>query len=212
MKKLLLGSFLAISSIMSAQLFIQLDKTRIGVIGGGNYSKVRNAHNPSYPRYGYHGGLLALIPMDREGQFYLQPQVEYLAAGEKGEGSTLYANNYISVPVYFKGYLAEGATSLYVFGGPRFAFLINQKVEKTNNPLYEIGNLGKAKTFDFALSGGGGLSFNKKFEIYARYDFGLSSVFPDIVEVSTKDPNVHRKKTQHIAMVGVSYIFGGNND
>ena len=212
MKKLLLGSFLAFSSFISAQLFMQLDKTRIGVIGGGNYSKVRNAHNPSYPRYGYHGGLLALIPMDREGQFYLQPQVEYLAAGEKGKGSTMYANNYISVPIYFKGYLAEGATSLYAFGGPRFAYLINQQVKNPNNLLYTIDKLGKAKKFDFALSGGGGISFNRKFEIYARYDFGLSSVFPDLVEVSTGNPNVYRKKTQHIAMVGISYIFGGNND
>lgn len=85
MKKLLLGSFLVFSSLMSAQLFLQLENTRIGVIGGPNYSRVRNAHNPSAPRYSFYGGLLALIPLDYENQFYIQPQVEYLSSGEKGK-------------------------------------------------------------------------------------------------------------------------------
>ena len=84
MKKLLLGSFLVFSSLMSAQLSLQLENTRIGVIGGPNYSRVRNAHNPSAARYSFYGGLLALIPLDYENQFYIQPQVEYLSSGEKG--------------------------------------------------------------------------------------------------------------------------------
>ena len=168
MKKLLLGSFLVFSSLMSAQLFLQLENTRIGVIGGPNYSRVRNAHNPSYPRYSFYGGLLALIPLDYENQFYIQPQVEYLSSGEKGEGSTLYANNYISVPIYFKGYFTEGRNAFFAFAGPRFAFLINQKVQNPASPLYVKDKIGKARGFDFALSGGLGYSINRKFEILAR--------------------------------------------
>ena len=198
MKKLLLGSFLVFSSLMSAQLFLQLENTRIGVIGGPNYSRVRNAHNPSYPRYSFYGGLLALIPLDYENQFYIQPQVEYLSSGEKGEGSTLYANNYISVPIYFKGYFTEGRDSFFAFAGPRFAFLVNQKVQNPSSPLYVKER----------LSGGLGYSINRKFEILARYDFGLSSVYPDLVESWTGNPNVYRKKSQHILSAGVSYIFG----
>ena len=208
MKKLLLGSFLVFSSLMSAQLFLQLENTRIGVIGGPNYSRVRNAHNPSYPRYSFYGGLLALIPLDFENQFYIQPQVEYLSSGEKGEGSTLYANNYISVPIYFKGYFTEGRDSFFAFAGPRFAFLVNQKVQNPSSPLYVKERIGKARGFDFALSGGLGYSINRKFEILARYDFGLSSVYPDLVESWTGNPNVYRKKSQHILSAGVSYIFG----
>lgn len=212
MKKLLLGSFLVLSNFISAQLFFQFDQTRIGVTGGPNYSKVRNAHSPSYARYAFNAGIFALIPMDREQIFYLQPQVEYLASGEKGGADALYANNYISVPIYFRGYFTEGDNAFFAFGGPRFAYLINQEIKNPTNILYTKENIGKARNFDIALSGGAGYSIGRRFEIFARYDFGLSSVYPDLIETSLADPNIYRRKTQHIAMVGLSFIFGGNRD
>ena len=65
-------------------------------------------------------GGLALIPIGTANQFFLQPEVLFYGAGETGKDSdfkngdrnangynAVYANNYISVPVYFKAYFSE---------------------------------------------------------------------------------------------------------
>ena len=104
MKKLLLGSLLILANFASSQIYLQFEETKFGIIAGPDVSRVRNAHNPSSARYAFYFGALAEIPLDYNNQFFIQPQLEYLAAGEKGAGSTVYANNYISVPIFVKGY------------------------------------------------------------------------------------------------------------
>ena len=107
--KLFVVSALCAATLFSAQ--IDLRNTRFGITGGGTYSRVSNAHNPSGPIYSGFGGVLALIPVDNNDQFYIQPGIEYLGAGETGKDKDMkgavgydavYANNYISVPLYFK--------------------------------------------------------------------------------------------------------------
>ena len=80
MKKLLVSSALLSAVLISAQ--IDFSSTRFGITAGGTYSRVSNAHNPSGPRLSAYGGVLALIPVDNNDQFYIQPQVEYFGAGE----------------------------------------------------------------------------------------------------------------------------------
>jgi len=72
-------------------LFSQVDfsSTRFGLIAGPTYSRIQNAHNPSSSRISFYGGALAIIPIGGDDMFYLQPQVEYLSAGEKGDGETV---------------------------------------------------------------------------------------------------------------------------
>lgn len=139
MKKLFLSSAILATVLISAQ--VDLSSTRYGITAGGTYSRVSHAHNPSGPRFSFYGGVLAEIPIDENNQFYLQPQVEYLGAGESGKNKdskgltgydAMYANNYISVPIYFKGFFSEAESEFFAMGGPRFSFLINQKV--TNEP------------------------------------------------------------------------------
>ncbi|PZU03259.1 MAG: PorT family protein, partial [Chryseobacterium sp.] len=126
MKKLLLTSALALSTLSFAQ--IDFSSTRFGVTGGLNYSRVKNAHNPSGPRFTFQGGVLALIPIGKANQFYLQPEVLYYGAGETGKDKdakgmkgydALYANNYLSVPVFFKGYFSESESEFFGLAGPR---------------------------------------------------------------------------------------------
>ena len=62
MKKIILGIALASATTLSAQ--IDFSSTRFGITAGGNYSRVKNAHNPSGPRFIFQAGALALIPMD----------------------------------------------------------------------------------------------------------------------------------------------------
>lgn len=118
--KLFVVSALCAATLFSAQ--IDLRNTRFGITGGGTYSLVSNAHNPSGPIYSGFGGVLALIPVDNNDQFYIQPGIEYLGAGETGKDKdakgavgydAVYANNYISVPLYLKAiFLKQNLSSL----------------------------------------------------------------------------------------------------
>lgn len=139
MKKILLGVTMLFSTLALAQFDFQLRETRLGVIAGPDYSRVRNAHNPSSARTSFFAGLFALTPLDYDNQFYLQTQVEYLQAGEKGgKSGATYANNYISVPIYFKAYFSEAESEFFGMFGPRFAFLINQEVKNPSRLVYNI--------------------------------------------------------------------------
>lgn len=213
MKKILLTSALAFSVLSFAQ--IDLRNTRFGLTAGGNYSRVKNAHNPSGARFGFQGGVLALIPMGGADQFYIQPEVVYYGAGETGRAKdakgakgydAVYANNYISVPVYFKGYFSEAESEFYGLIGPRFNFLIDQKVKDESREIYRTDQLGKASSFNFAIGAGIGYSYKRQLELALRYDFGLSNTYPDLDETKL-DPNSAKKKSEQVLSLTLSYIF-----
>ncbi|WP_027377794.1 porin family protein [Kaistella palustris] len=219
MKKLVTSAALCAAALLSAQ--IDLSSTRFGITAGGTYSRVSHAHNPSGPLYGAYAGFLALIPVDSNDQFYIQPEVEYLGAGESGKDkdaknavgyNAVYANNYISVPIYFKGYFSEAESEFFALAGPKFNFLISQKV--TDAPLrYTIegdpatGINGKAASFNFAVGVGLGYSYRRKLEITGRYDFGLSNTYKGLMNEVASDPNITKNKSEQVLSLGLSYIF-----
>ena len=132
--------FIISAGFIFTPIFSQVDfsSTRFGLIAGPTYSRIQNAHNPSSSRISFYGGALAIIPIGGDDMFYLQPQVEYLSAGEKGDGETVYANNYLSVPVYFKAYFSEAESEFFGQLGPRFGFLLSQKVENPSRSIYNV--------------------------------------------------------------------------
>lgn len=224
MKKFLLLSALAYSTLSFAQ--IDFRSTRFGLTAGANYSRVKNAHNPSGPRVAFQGGFLALIPMGGANQFYLQPEVTYYGAGESGKDkdakgadgyNAMYANNYLSVPVYFKGYFSEAESEFFGMIGPRFNFLLSQNVKNVpaSRPYYDPdvtvpgnpGINGKASSFNLAIGAGVGYSYKRQLELALKYDFGLSNTYPDLVENFTKDPNTTKRKSEQVLSLSVSYIF-----
>lgn len=222
MKKILLGASILASLSLSAQ--IDFSSTRFGVLGGYNYSRVQNAHNPSGPRHTFQAGVMALIPVDRNDQFYIQPEVVYYGGGESGRAKDLsagrpgydamYADNYISVPVYFKGYFSEAESEFFGMVGPRFNFLISQKVTNPSRQVYTIegdaarpGINGKAAGFNFGVGLGIGYSYKRKLELTARYDLGISNTYPNMAESYTGDPNAEKKKSTQVMGVGLTYIF-----
>lgn len=224
MKKILLTSALAFSVLSFAQ--IDLRNTRFGLTAGGNYSRVKNAHNPSGARFAFQGGVLALIPMGSANQFYLQPEVVYYGAGESGKDKdakgydgydAMYANNYISVPIYFKGYFSEAESEFFGIIGPRFNFLLSQNVKNApvGRPYYDpdvtVPNYpqisGKAASFNFAIGAGIGYSYKRQLELALKYDFGVSNTYPNLIEDFTKDPNTAKKKSEQVLSLSLSYIF-----
>lgn len=224
MRKLILGIASAGATTLSAQ--VDLSSTRFGIAAAGNYSRVNNGHNPSGPRYTLQAGFLALVPLDNSYQFYLQPELVYYGAGETGKNKdskgksgydAVYSNDYISVPVYFKGYFSEAESEFFGLIGPRFSFLVNQKVKDApagreyydpnfSDPDYPEIN-GKANKFNFGIGVGLGFSYKRKLELNLRYDIGLSNTYPNLVEDWTGDPDAEKKKSEQVLSLGLNYIF-----
>lgn len=223
MKKILLAIAVVFSTVSFAQ--INLSDTRFGVTAGGNYSRVRNAHNPSGPIYSFQAGGLALIPISNDDQFYLQPEVVYYGAGESGKDkdakgtpgyNAKYADNYLSVPIYFKAYFSEAASEFFAMAGPRFNFLINQNITDPSRPYYSEAGLdipgkgnvnGKASGFNFALGFGAGYSFQRQVELAVKFDLGLTDVYKGLRNEPGNDPSISKKKTQQVVSIGLNYIF-----
>ena len=205
MKKLAFGLSILAFSLSFAQ--VDFSSTRFGLIAGPTYSRIQNAHNPSSARISFYGGALALIPIGGDDMFYLQPQLEYLSAGEKGGDAAVYANNYISVPIYFKAYFSEAESEFFGQLGPRFGFLISQDVKNPSKAIYTVEQYGKASSIDIALSAGLGFSYKRKWEVSGRFDFGLTNNLPDLVGKEPQDPTSNNTKRQHVLSAGISYIF-----
>lgn len=222
MKKIFLTAGVLFSTFSFAQ--IDFGSTRFGVTAGYNYSRVRHAHNPSGPRHTLQGGVMALIPVGNDDQFYVQPEVVYYGAGETGKNkdvqdhpgyNAVYGNSYISVPVYFKGYFSEAESEFFAMVGPRFNFLIGQTIESPAQPYYTEEGVdingenvnGKATGFTTMLGAGFGFSYMRKLELAARVDLGLSNVYKGLMNEPGIDPNIQKKKRENVVSVTLSYIF-----
>lgn len=220
MKKIFLGVFLTVSFLSSAQ--IDLRETRFGITAGPTYSRVQNAHNPSGPRYSLLAGIMAQAPIGTTDQFYLEMEAVYFGAGEGGDKKSekkrnlehaVYANNYLSIPVNFKGYFSEAESEFFGFAGPRFNILVGQKVKNApvGKEYYAADSYGKANSFNFGLGLGLGYSYKRQMEIALKYDIGLSDTYPDLKyspgDIATGDPAVAKKKTEQVMSVGLTYIF-----
>lgn len=221
MKKIILSIALSSAALLSAQ--VDFSSTRFGITAGGNYSRVSNAHNPSGPRFTMQAGVLALIPIDSNDQFYIQPEVVYYGAGESGKDKNakgqpgydaVYGNSYISVPLYFKGYFSEAESEFFGMIGPRFNFLVGQMIKDPAKPYYDTdvtqegtGANGKANSFNFAIGAGIGYSFKRQLELSVRYDLGLSNTYKGLMTEGGSDPAIEKKKSEQVLSVGLSYIF-----
>lgn len=224
MKKILFGSLFLMSFFSKAQ--IDFRSTEFGLVAGGTYSRVKNAHNPSGPRFSVLGGITAQVPIGVAEQFYIQAEALYFGAGEggdreyekaKGMEHAVYANNYLSVPINFKAYFSEAESEFFGLIGPRFNFLISQKVKNYPagrdyydpniiNPEYPNIN-GKANSFNLGIGAGVGFSYKRQLEIALKYDIALSNAYPNLVEAWTMDPNTQKKKSEQVLSLGLTYFF-----
>lgn len=217
MKKILFASLILSSFLSQAQ--IDFRSTEFGVVAGGTYSRVRNAHNPSGPRFSVLGGITAQVPIGVGEQYYFQAEALYFGAGEggdrkyekaKGWDHAVYANNYLSVPINFKAYFSEAESEFYGLIGPRFNFLVNQKVKNPAKEYYTDDNFGKANSFNLGLGAGVGFSYKRQLEVALKYDIGLSDAYPDLKyspDNLTTDASVAKKKSEQILSLGLTYFF-----
>lgn len=200
MKKLLFsGLFLLVTSMSFAQLF---SGTRFGASAGLNFSNLRNIHGDSNSRLGFHAGGLALIPVSNSEEFFIQTELAYSQKGEKNDtnlGSELYQLDYLDVPVLFKPYFSDNESEFYALVGPKFSFLLNDKVKDptTAGAGYHDD---KYKSFDLGIVAGIGFSFQRRYEIDLRYEYGMT----DVVENDASNEEQNNTSNLHLSL---SYIF-----
>ncbi len=216
MKKVFFPTLFLCSFLSQAQ--IDFRSTEFGVVAGGTYSRVRNAHNPSGARISMLGGITAQVPIGIGEQFYIQTEALYFGAGETGKSKdaksypgydAVYANNYLSVPFNFKAYFSEAESEFYGLIGPRFNFLIDQKVKNSAKPEYEADSYGKTNSFNLGLGAGVGFSYKRQLELALKYDIGLSNTYPDLKyspsEISYSGNT--KKKSEQVISLGLTYFF-----
>ena len=195
-------------SVMFAQ------NVKYGVTANAHITGINAVHDASKARFGGGVGAFATIPLHPSDVFksqymFIQPQVEFSTQGENGKapgvGDQKFSNNYISAMFYFK-YFFHNETernNLFVFAGPKAEFLVSDSRETT--PAYELayGNTYQDKnvnSFGFGISGGVGYNFSENWEVFARYDQGLTKVYPD-------NPN---NTFNGVIALGLNYSFSGN--
>lgn len=216
MKKILFGSLFLCSFLSQAQLDFR--STEFGAVVGGTYSRVRNAHNPSGARISVLAGFVAQVPIGIGEQYYLQAEALYFGAGESGKAKdakaypgydAVYANNYLSVPINFKAYFSEAQSEFFGLIGPRFNFLIDQKVKNSAKPEYEANSYGKANSFNLGIGAGVGFSYKRQLEIALKYDIGLSNAYPELKNIESESGygGSSKKKSEQVISLGLTYFF-----
>ena len=108
---------------------------------------------------------------------------------------------------YFKAYFSEAESEFFGQLGPRFGFAMSQNIKNPSKAIYAEDQYGKTAAFDFALSGGLGFSYKRKWEIFARFDYGFTDTLPDLKGKEPQDPNSFKNKKQQVVSGGISYIF-----
>ncbi|TDX84107.1 outer membrane beta-barrel protein [Epilithonimonas xixisoli] len=163
---------------------------------------------------------------------YFSPQLEFSMEGERGQAWNnadvavqKYNNYYIAMPLYIKYFFKNHGykSDIYVMVGPKLEFLASNKVDEkeaieyanargyTNNPtaiamgaksLSSIGLDNKIAKFGYGVSLVAGVKIDEKWNVFIRFDRGLSKVYPDYTKYNTYN---------RMLGIGINYYIGESN-
>jgi hypothetical protein len=176
-------------------------KTRFGIKGGVNLASLEIDDNTPVTNFNtnsktsFHVGVYANLPLSS--MFRLQPEILYLGAGSKVQGTPLSGNqggtatyeadfDYIAVPLKLQLATKKG---FFVEAGPQFSFLTTARQD--NN----TGN-------DPDITSRIGLG------VHATYLHGLSNVF-DTDNADETNP-IGGEVSNRGVLIGLHYSFGAN--
>ncbi|WP_128332011.1 porin family protein [Apibacter sp. HY039] len=205
--KRLLIAMICLTSL-SSHIYSQI---RIGVKGNLQFTNVTDVHEFSETRnFAPALGVIAQIPFnDANNNFFFQPEILYSWQGEKN-GDVInieYFQDYVNLPLMLKYYFADFLFSskkicnckgtanheFFLEAGPQLGFLVKQK-NKDSDDLY----YGGVSKFDFSFGLGAGITFRRKLELSARYNYGLTDAYK----------NYPRQNSVSNLAFSVSYLFG----
>ncbi|MDR2123042.1 MAG: PorT family protein [Flavobacteriaceae bacterium] len=180
---------------------------RFGIRGTVHASNVSNIHKESGSRIAGSLGALAQIPIGYSNQFFLQPEISYSLQGENDKGESYgvrrdaqYFQNYINIPVYFRAYFSEADNEFFGEIGPQIGFLVFRKDKEEDTSIHEGGYafLDKPQSIDISIGIGIGYSFLRRYEVFVRYNYGLTDVY--------KNDRFGQQRTSVLAG-GFAYVF-----
>ena len=227
MKKLLLLPAVLMGIAASAQYTQSL--YRYGVTANIHQSNIKNIHWYSKGRIAPSIGIFGVIPftgdqgtadVGRPGGFYFVPQLEFTWDGENNDPSTgkqTYRTNFISLPLNVRYYFAVSKNAenkdFYVQAGPQIGFSVYDKASGPSDALsednkervnYIVHHENEYKKFNLGLTVGAGYRFTDNWDVFVRYDHGLSKAYGF-------NPSEGDRKTYHYKLgAGVNYTFGNN--
>lgn len=158
------------------------ERTRFGLVGGLNISKLTNLLMDS--RVGFHLGAKMEAPIPGDNDLYVDIEALLSLKGAKVEspgGAELKMNPYyLEIPVHL-GYKYEANENLSVFGsaGPYFAIGLFGKYDVDATSVGAGSDSGDFfgddgfKRFDIGLGLKGGIEIKKTVQISLGYDLGL---------------------------------------
>lgn len=163
---------------------------------------------------------------------YFTPQLEFSMEGERAQAwndnvaaQQRYDNYYVSVPLYIKYFLRNQGykSDIYFMLGPKLEFLAGNKVDEaqaiayansrgySNSPqaialgaksLSSIGLDNEIAKFGYGVSFVAGVQVDDKWNVFLRFDRGLSKVYPDYTKYNTYN---------RILAIGINYYIGETN-
>ncbi len=206
-KTLVLLAFFTLASLGAQSI-------NYGVTGNFHRGSIVGVHDRSIGRYGGAIGAFVQFPLVENDIFnsawlYLVPQIEYSMQGENAKaekeryGLQKFHHDYVAAQLYVKYFVSRYGykTNVFVFGGPRVEFLVNEsrKVDPAYDAAYYQFNYDKTLTkTSFGASIGVGMVINDHFEGFVRYDQGVTRVYPD---------NTFRNTFNRQLAIGLNYLI-----
>lgn len=195
MKKLFLGTALAVSSLTFAQQFGAKAGLNVSSIGGDTWTDAK-------AKPGFYAGVFYNAPL--AANFSIQPELIYTQYGAKVLDNSIQKTNlnlgYIAVPVMFQYNVVP---NFYLEAGPEFGFNVNAnaKTDYKNDNLTDPDRVeidtDNFNTFNFGIGLGLGYNFTQNVGVNARYVAGLTNVY--------KNDNYDAKNGTF--QVGLNYKF-----
>lgn len=163
---------------------------------------------------------------------YFTPQLEFSMEGERAQAfndgvaaQQRYDNYYVAMPLYIKYFLKNHGykSDIYFMAGPKLEYLVSNKVDEaqaiahanslgySNSPqaialgaksLSSIGLDNEIAKFGYGVSFVAGVRVDDKWNVFLRFDRGLSKVYPDYTKYSTYN---------RMLAIGINYYIGETN-
>ena len=167
MKKIACLLLLFVAFQVSAQEFHFIPKI------GLNFANMTNSDGSMKP--GLNIGVAGEVMMTNN--FAIEPGIFYSMQGAKGKGESSglkIKNDYLNIPVLFKGYVYEGFN---LFAGPQLGFKVSSKLKysKSGTSVSTSEGSDLFKSVDFAIIIGAGYQSSMGLLFSLSYNIGLAN-------------------------------------
>jgi hypothetical protein len=172
---------------------------------------------------------IGIIAQYKYGNFAIQPELLYSEKGgvlkdvySDGNSGSSYLTSYadlsdakqdihftsqnIELPINLQYGQMFGKTNVYVQAGPYVSFMLGGRINGDNDTYKSVNDEFKFQKFEFGLGAGAGVEFGK-YQVSAKYDFGLTHVGKKTLNYNDTNINPFYEMRNRNLSVSLAYIF-----